>query len=297
MELRQLEHFLAVAEHGTFTAAAREVRIVQSALSTSIRNLENELGARLFERTTRRVLVTEAGRALLPAARRMLADTEAAREAVAAVAGAQSGHVTVGTIQTLGHVDLPAELARFHRRFPGIRIHVRDTVMEELIEALRVGELDLSYLVLDGPPPRGLMVHAEHHDDLVVIAGPEHRFAGRARVSLAEVSHEPLVDFGPRTLLSIRVRRMFADHGLTAEVMCESTQLDFQFGLVRHGLGVAIMTRGRAESAGLQYATLVAPRSKWVVSLCSRGPEPVNPAAAALLEHLIPVSGDPVSTS
>jgi DNA-binding transcriptional LysR family regulator len=79
MELRQIEHFLAVVRHGSFTAAAQEIHIVQSALSASVRKLEAELGVPLFERTTRRVMLTEAGRALLPAAHRLLADALAAR--------------------------------------------------------------------------------------------------------------------------------------------------------------------------------------------------------------------------
>ncbi|HEY1973700.1 MAG TPA: LysR family transcriptional regulator, partial [Pseudonocardia sp.] len=87
MELRQIEHFLAVAEHGSFTGAARARSIVQSALSTSIRNLERELGSALFERTTRRVTLSEAGQAFLPAAKRVVADADAAVDAVRAVAG------------------------------------------------------------------------------------------------------------------------------------------------------------------------------------------------------------------
>jgi len=82
MELRQVEHFLAVVDQGSFTAAARASRIVQSALSTSIRNLERELGAALFERTTRRVTLSEAGRAFLPFARRVHTETGEAAEAV-----------------------------------------------------------------------------------------------------------------------------------------------------------------------------------------------------------------------
>lgn len=122
MEIRQLRHFMAVITHGSFTAAARAELIVQSALSTSVRNLERELGADLFERTGRRVVLTEAGRALLPSARTVLAGTDAAREAVAAVSGLATGRVRIGTIQTLTCVDLAAELAAFHRLWPGVQI-------------------------------------------------------------------------------------------------------------------------------------------------------------------------------
>src|ERR1700754_2231971 len=124
MELRQVEHFLAMVDHGSFTAGARATQIVQSALSTSIRNLERELGAALFERTTRRVSLSQAGRAFLPSARRVVAETTAAADAVRAVAGLRRGWVAVGTIQWLGPVNLPAELAAFHRSNPDIQINV-----------------------------------------------------------------------------------------------------------------------------------------------------------------------------
>lgn len=137
MEMRQLRHFVAVVTEGTFTAAARSELIVQSALSTSIRNLERELGADLFDRTGRRVVLTEAGRALLPQARSLLAGADAARDAVAAVAGLTTGRVSIGTIQTLTCVDLPTELEAFHRRLPGIQVSVRDAPVDELYAALR----------------------------------------------------------------------------------------------------------------------------------------------------------------
>src|SRR5690349_8323190 len=122
MELRQLEHFVAVAEEGHFTRAARRVHIVQSGLSASVRALERELGAQLLTRTTRRVALTEAGRALLEEARRTLAAAAAAREAVAAVQGVLRGRIAVGTLQASVAVDLPAALGRFHAAHPGVEI-------------------------------------------------------------------------------------------------------------------------------------------------------------------------------
>src|SRR3954469_18820475 len=114
MELRHLEHFVAVAEERSFTRAAGRLPLLQSALSVSIRALEGELGARLFERTTREVALTDAGRVLLPEARRTL---EAAASARAAVLGAQAGlrgTLRLGMMQVIGLVDVGSLLARFH---------------------------------------------------------------------------------------------------------------------------------------------------------------------------------------
>jgi DNA-binding transcriptional LysR family regulator len=154
---------------------------VQPALSASVRNLERELGAGLFDRTGRRVVLTEAGRALLPQARALLAGAEEARQAVAAVTGLAVGRVAIGTIQTLTCVDLPAELATFHRRFPGVQVSVRDAPVGELAEALRAGELDLAHLVPDaGTLPEGLTPYASWEEELVLITAPGPPRRGRA---------------------------------------------------------------------------------------------------------------------
>jgi DNA-binding transcriptional LysR family regulator len=287
MELRQVEHFLAVVEHGSFTAAARATRIVQSALSTSIRNLEHELGTALFERTTRRVTVSQAGQAFLPRARRVVAESTAAVEAVRAVAGLHRGRVAIGMIQWLGPVDLPAELSTFHRRYPDIQINVLNAPVSELLERLRNGTLDLAYLAMDGPLPDDLAGRPVFDEDLLLIMPPEHPLAGQRRVRWAELDDEQFVDFAEGTTVTGIVRRVSAQLGLSRRIVGQVTQLDLQLALVRNGLGVAIVQGTLAASAhGVAVAELVVPRVHWQVSLTSRSPGPVNPAAVALLGHL-----------
>ncbi|WP_431878261.1 LysR family transcriptional regulator [Amycolatopsis sacchari] len=285
MELRQVEHFLAVARHGSFTAAAREVHIVQSALSASVRKLETELGAPLFERTTRRVLLTEAGRALLPVARRLVADAVAARGEVAAVAGLTRGRVSIGTIQALTVVDLPRELGVFQARHPGVRIHVRDGAAPVLAAAVADGELDLAYLAADGPVPAELTTFTRWRQRLVLVTHPGHRLARRARVPLAEVDDEPFVDFSGSGMQAM-IHRRFADAGLRHNPVCEATNLPLLLELVVAGLGVTIVPEAIAERAGLPFARLTGADFTRTLFLAGRGREPVNPAARALLAHL-----------
>ncbi|MEV1204335.1 LysR family transcriptional regulator, partial [Microbispora rosea] len=125
MELRQLRYFVAVAEESHFTRAADRLRIAQSGLSASIRALERELGADLFRRNTRQVRLTPEGRALLVEARRALAASDAARDAVAAVQGLLRGSLSIGSLQCLHAVNLPAVLAGFVESHPGLDIRLR----------------------------------------------------------------------------------------------------------------------------------------------------------------------------
>jgi len=289
MELRQVEHFLAVVEHGSFTAAAGVSRIVQSALSTSIRNLERELGGALFERTTRRVTLSEAGRAFLPGARRLLTEAGAAADAVRAVAGLHRGRVAIGMIQWLGPVDLPAELSRFHREYPDIQISVLNAPVSVLLDRLREGELDLAYLAADGALPDDTVGRTVFREDLLLITPPGHRLAGQPRVSWHELDGEPFVDFADGTAVTGIIRRLSTQLGLHRRVVGQVTQLDLQLDLVRNGLGVAIVQGTLARSTtGVAVAELADPSVRWEVSLVSRAPGPVNPAAVALLDHLVP---------
>ncbi|MFC9546615.1 LysR family transcriptional regulator [Streptomyces sp. NPDC014603] len=287
MEIRQLRHFMAVVTEGGFTAAARAELIAQSALSTSVRKLERELGADLFDRTGRRVVLTEAGRALLPQARALLAGAEAARHAVAEVAGLARGRVAIGTIQTLTCVDLPVELAAFHREFPGVQVSVRDSGVDELTEALRAGELDLAYLAPDARElPEGLAVHATWHEELVLITAPGHPLAAAGRVEVGDLAAEPFVDFRAGTGLETAVRRLAAGWGLRRHITCDVTQAGLLVDLVRAGIGVAFVPRPIGERAGLPCLAVRQPDPGRTVVLAGRGQRPRNPAAAALLDHL-----------
>lgn len=294
MDLRQLEHFLAVADRGSFTKAAADVHLVQSALSTSIRTLERELGTALFERTTRRVTLTAAGRALVPAAQRVLAATRSAREEVAAVTGLLSGELAVGTIQTLTSVDLPAVLARFHQSHPGIEITLHQARVPDLIDGLHAGELDLAYLARDKTRlPDDLTVISSSVEELVLVAAPGHPLAGEDGVDLASLSDQPFVDFQAGTGLQTAVEQLCAQVGLDRRISCRVTQIGLLISLVEQGLGIAIVPLPIAEQTRLAVVRLAEPRPSRSVALVTRAPQPANPAARALLAELVAAGSAP----
>src|SRR5262245_24045379 len=148
MELHQLRYVIAVAETSSFTRAAERCLVVQSALSHQIARLERELGARLFERTSRRVRLTPAGAAFLPAARQCLDAAERAAAEVAATVGEVRGRLAVGMISTVAAVDLPAVLRDYRRQFPHVRISLRVSPSEELVEQVKQGATEVAFLGL-----------------------------------------------------------------------------------------------------------------------------------------------------
>lgn len=288
MELRQLHHFLTVADHLNFTRAAQELHLVQSAVSTSVQALEHELGAALFERTTRRVTLTAAGEALLPRARRVLAEATAAREDVDAVRGLVSGALAIGTIQTLTWVDLPTVVASFHRSHPGVQVTLREAPVDDLVALLRAAELDLAFLALDeGGLPKDLTPLASHEEELALITGPDHRLVDRRRVAPRELAQERFIDFQCGTGLQTVVVRLCDRAGLDRQVAFQVTQLDLLVELVGRGLGVAIVPRPVAQRSGLPTIALRHHDVRRRVALVARSAEPTNPAVRALLPELL----------
>lgn len=265
MELRQLQHFVAVAEEEHFTRAAQRINIVQSALSSSIRTLEEELNAKLFVRTTRQVRLTAAGKVFLEKARTALDAVREAREAVTAVASLKRGTLSIGTVQSLpAFLDLPALLALFHAQHPAIEVRLSQGSSSDLIEKVRSGQLDLAILPLCEPPD-DIATKLIACDALVLICPPGHAFAGRSDVTLAAIADEPFVDFEPTWGTRRLVDRGFAEAGVERRTAFEVSDLNTLLDLVAHGLGVALVPEAIAEArrSSLGIVELAEPEICW----------------------------------
>ena len=212
MELRQLSHFLAVAEERHFTRAAARVHLTQSSLSSSVRALERELGSDLFVRSTRQVELTEAGRALLPAARRAIAAAEDGRDAVAAVRGLLRGHLAIGAIQALGPLNLPGLIARFHRRHPAVTLRIHHVGAPELVRRTADGEIDLAIVDLPlGPQGNRVRAHTIATESLQLAVAAAEPIAHRSRIRLVDLADREFVEYRPdsslRTSIDAHVTR------------------------------------------------------------------------------------------
>ncbi|QGZ47300.1 LysR family transcriptional regulator [Streptomyces sp. QHH-9511] len=242
MELQQMRYVLAVAETNSFTRAAERCMVVQSALSHQIARLERELGARLFERTSRRVRLTPAGAAFLPAARQCLDAAERAAAEVAAAVGEVRGRLNVGLIPTVAAVDIPRALRDFRRAYPNVRIGLRVGASEELVEQVREGAVELAFLGLPTTSrPHGVAAHELAHDRLVAVVAPDHPLAGEAAVDLHRLSSEVFVDLPAGTAGRVQSDQAFSAAGLSRDVAFEVTNADFLARLVGQGLGIAML--------------------------------------------------------
>lgn len=247
MELQQLRYVVAVAETNSFTRAAQRCLVVQSALSHQIARLERELGARLFERTSRRVRLTPAGAAFLPAARQCLDAAERAAAEVAAAVGEVRGRLTIGVISTVAAVDVPRALRAFRERHPHVRVGVRAGRSEELVEQVARGTLDVAFLGL--PPtarPQGVASRELARDRLVALVAPDHPLAAESWVDLRRLASEPFVDLPAGSAGRAESDEAFAAAGLDREVAYEVTTAYLTARLVEQGLGVALVPSAHA---------------------------------------------------
>ena len=285
MELRQMAVVVAVAEEGGFTAAARRLHVVQSAVSGTVRALEHELGARLFLRTTHRVTLTPAGRAFLSFARTALGAAEEARAAVALAQEELSGEVTVGVMQGL-YAGLAPGLAAFHREHPGVAVRLRQAPADAIPRDLRDGTVDLAVVALDAARLRGLATRALAQEEMVLVtAAAEARLPERT-VTLAEAVALPLVDFPLGWAIRTSVDRALRSAALERATTFEVNDVLGVTDLVRHGLGVCILPASlAARFPDLSVRRFAAHAPTWRMRVVHpKGDLP--PAVAELLRHI-----------
>src|SRR2546427_618168 len=192
MELHQLRYFCAVAETGSFSRAAEQSHVAQPSLSQQIIKLEEELGARLFDRLGRSVRLTELGKIFLPRARAVLRELEAAKGDVVERKDFVGGPVTVGVIPTVGPYFLPRVLTSFSRKFPQVRFTVVEEITPVLLDRLRAGAIDVAILAL---PIRGHEFETKPllTERLFAALPKNHRLAKRTALSLRDLRSEPFL--------------------------------------------------------------------------------------------------------
>ncbi|POX36299.1 LysR family transcriptional regulator [Streptomyces sp. Ru73] len=242
MELRHLTGFVAVAEELHFGRAAERLHIAQSPLSQQIRMLERDLGATLFDRTTRSVRLTAAGQALLGPARSLLADASAARRTVQAVSLGEAGRVTVGYAGAGGCAALPPLARAVAAEFPGIELSLQGQVYSgEALDRITDGTLDLGFVAL--PVRRGVLSRVVRLERLTVALPDSHPLAGREAVGVAELAQERFVTYPAARGSAVREAAVRACHvaGFAPRISQEAPDTYDLLGLVAAGVGVALV--------------------------------------------------------
>ncbi|MET7246258.1 LysR substrate-binding domain-containing protein [Methylobacterium sp. EM32] len=283
MELRHLRYFVALAQELSFTRAARRTHVTQSTLSHQIRQLEDEVQQRLFERAGRRVRLTQAGQSLLPGVLRALAELDGGLRAISPPATVLRGHLRIGASQTFALDLLPACLARYLDDHPGVRVTVEELPADAIEARLIAGALDLGIAYRPRDPAR-VSFEPVFQEALMLVVGSEHRFARRKLVHMAELHNQALAlftrDFSTRRLID----DCFRHSNAAPDIRAEMTTIGPILGLVgRHRIGAILSAQALPTGANLRAIPLDNPGliRTWGVML--RRDCPPSPETYALL--------------
>lgn len=290
MELRQLRYLDAVARRRSFTQAAQELHVAQSALSQQVRRLERELGVELLRRTTRRVEITDAGALVLERSRRALTEIAGLRADLEALEGLVRGTLRLGGVPQIGPVNAVAIIAAFTRAHPGVAITVRDDVASTLLRELRDADLDLVMALVDSDAVDGLDGVRLLDEELVLVAPLGHPLARARQVRVERLAGEGLVTYGAGSALSDALLALVPG----GRVVAEANDLATVRELTARGLGVTLMPRSIAAADGNRLAVLpLRPRQALPVSLLWRAGERPTPAARAFRDHVLRALEEP----
>jgi DNA-binding transcriptional LysR family regulator len=262
MELRQLEIVVALGEELHFGRAAGRVHLSQPALTQALARFERQLGARLFERSSRQVTLTPAGAELLPRARALLEQADETAQVVGRVARGEQGAVRFGVVGTAMLDLLPALVRSVRVQHPAIELDIRELIGATQVEELRNGRLDLGLLhVTRDNPPEGLSVSQVRAERLAVALPADHRLSHRTIVRLPELRDDPLVVQRPESEAdtSAIYLNACAEAGFAARVAQYVTSLQALLGFVAAGLGWAFVAQslvGSLERAGVSFVAL-----------------------------------------
>jgi DNA-binding transcriptional LysR family regulator len=297
MDLKQIEHFIAVAEERHFTRAARRLNVVQSGLSATIRSLEEDLGGPLFIRSTRHVELTPAGQVLLEEGRRVILAARNAKLAVTEVHNLSRGRLTIGTIQNLApFADLPGSLGQFRRAFGGIDVELLFDGAGSLLDQVAEGRLDLVFTQACDLLPDGVTARLFACEGMVVVCTPTHPLAGAKEVRLSRVCEETMIELKADWAMRRLIDRSVAQAGLQRRIGFEVNDIPMLLELAAQGLGVALVPETVAaermrnpRGAPISTATLQdddEPCWELVAAFRGQDEEPADPVVKAYLEFL-----------
>lgn len=288
MDVNALQAFTAVAELSSFSEAAARLHLTQPAVSKRIRQLEGELGRRLFDRVARRVQLTEAGHALLPGARRILLELDESRRRLANLSGHVAGTLSIGTSHHIGLHRLPTLLRGYTRRYPEVDLDLRFLDSEAGCAAVEHGDLELALVTLPPETPPQLVSTPVWDDPLTLVAAVDHPLAAiHGPVALAQLAEYPAILPAIGTYTRGVIERALATHGLKPKVRLDTNYLETIRSMVSIGLGWSALPEILVDSS-IKALSTEGLRLRRTLGFVRHRERTLSNAAAALIDSARP---------
>ena len=246
MEIHQLRYFVAVADEGSFSRAAAREHVAQPSLSQQIQKLEAEMDQRLFDRLSRTVVVTEAGKCMLEYARKILVEIAESRRCLDDLKHDVAGRLTIGAIPTMAPYVLPKLIGKFQSRYPKVELEILEDTTESLALRLEQGTLDIAIMSSCQQSPT-LEAHSLGKEALFVLLANEHRLASKKKISWSDLKSEKFLLLHEVHCLSAQVCQLLAAHDLRPELALKGAQLATIAQMVATGTGVSVVPQMMVE--------------------------------------------------
>lgn len=266
MELRNLYSFLRVAELGNFTKAAESLGYAQSSVTTHIQQLEQELGAPLFEHVGRRIALTAFGKQLLPYANQMFCLQEEMLSLHQMDSTKVRGTLRIGIVESIMYSSLAANIKRYHQRYPNVNVQINPAVTAPLIEMLRGGEVDLIFTLSDRQTLPGCVHAGGFTTRAVFFAAPEHPLSGQEYLTLDQVLREPLILTRDNTFLRQSLEHEATLRGLELHPIVETASNSFILTLVRQNMGISYLPENLVTSPFFENKVKILPVQDFCLS-------------------------------
>lgn len=252
MNINELHAFVTVAETNSFSAAAEQLHLTQPAVSKRVAALEHDLATQLFDRISRKINLTEAGKALLPRARLMLLEMEDIRRSICNLTGTISGTLTMGTSHHVGLRRLPPALKRYSREYPEVKLDIRFMDSELACTAVEHGDLELAIVTLPTQPRQNLATTNLWHDSLIFVAADDHPLTKKRELQLSDLADYPAVLAAKGTYTREIMEQALEPMGLSLEIGMATNYLETLKMMVKIGLGWSLLPATMIENNDLQ---------------------------------------------
>ncbi|TDG15263.1 LysR family transcriptional regulator [Seongchinamella unica] len=286
--LRQLRAFATLARSQSFAEASELLHLSQSALSVAIKKMEQEVGGSLFSRSTRSLELSPEGRNFLPTARRLLADWDEAFDDLGRSFSLQQGKISVAVMPSFAMNQFPEALASFQQEYPELNIGVEDVVMEDTIEAVRSGHVDLG-ITFEPEQLDGVDFTPLFEDHWIALVHPDSPLAGEPQLSWQQLVQQPFIAMNRGSWSRATTEAAMATAGVSPGQLLEAQQLATIGRMVSVGLGVAVvpqLCRQQMEAMAIVCKPLDGPAIARRVGIFTRKRHGLSRPAHALFQHL-----------
>ncbi|BFM49080.1 LysR family transcriptional regulator [Marinomonas sp. THO17] len=289
MNIKQIRAFLALSHTLNFVQAANQLHLSQPALSLSIKSLEEDLGGKLFIRTTRSMTLTPEGEALVPIAKQLLAHWENAEEEMKQRFALQRGKISIASMPVFAASLLPKAIRNYHQAYPKVKVAIHDVLSDKVEEMVRTNQVELG-ISFEPENLNKLSFHPLYEDEFIAILPPQHPLNQHTSLTWSELMENDFISLQRPSNVRNKIETELKKHQLELGVAFDAHQLNTVCRMVSEGMGVAVvpaLCQKQAEEQGAICHTISHPAIKWRVGVICQPRSSLSVAASAMLNTLI----------